>query len=357
MCHMASASGEKKVLQSSSTGCPRFRKTFSLEKQVATAKLYTSGLGVYDVFLNGQRVGHVQPDGTTLYEELKPGWTDYRVRVFYSSHDVTPLLVQGSNAIGAVVSSGWWNGAIAGGVYGSPELGFIAKLLITYEDGTEETVVSDLSWQSSKNGALRASDIYDGETYDARLESAWTTAGYDASAWNPVAQNTDFKGRIDAFTGGYVLQLKDKVQPLRTANVYQGTKSNGSDYGTLNIVRTTSSDHFNIAKGQAVIIDFGQNLVGWVRMAVRGKSGTRLDMHFAEMLNDSGKKSRGNDGPGGSLYLTSLRTAKAECHYTLAGLDEGEVYHPTSTFYGFRYCEIKIFLSCNNSARLIINRS
>ena len=321
-------------------GAPMFRKAFTLQKPVREAKLYTSGLGIYDVFINGQRVGHLQPDGSVIYEELKPGWTDYRYRVFYSSHDVTTLLAEGANAIGAVVTSGWWAGAIARGVYGDAPLGFIAKLLVTYDDGTQEIFVSDLSWRSSRNGAVRSGEIYDGEIYDARLESAWTTTAFDDSQWNTVETNTSFQGKIVAFTGGYVQQLTDKVQSLQKATIYNGIQASGTDYGTIKVVRTSSSVPISLIKGQAVILDFGQNIVGWVHLKVRGKSGNCLHIRFSEMLNDTGEKSRGNDGPGGSLYLASLRTAKAECYYTLSGNTEGEEYHPSTTFYGFRYCEI-----------------
>ena len=340
MCHVQSGSGEKKVMQSQTEGVPMFRKEFALTKAIRTAKLYTSGLGVYDVFINGQRVGHVQHDGSTLYEELKPGWTDYRSRVFYSSHDVTSLLTQGNNVIGAIVTSGWWAGAVMHGIYGSPQPGFIAKLLVTYEDGTQETLNTDLTWQSSKNGALKAGEIYDGEIYDARFESAWTTAAYDDSQWNGVDQNTDFNGQINAFTGGYVLQLRDKVQTVKKATIYEGSKNTGSTYGMINVVSTQNTDKIQLRKGQAVILDFGQNIVGWTRFKVRGKTGNRLRMRFTEMLNDTGDKNRGNDGPGGSLYLANLRSAKAQLYYTLAGKDGGEEYQPSTTFFGFRYCEI-----------------
>ncbi len=340
MCHMQSTSGEKKIMQSQSLGTPMFRKAFNLSKPVREAKLYTSGLGIYDVFINGQRVGHLQPDGRVIYEELKPGWTDYRYRVFYSSHDVTTLLTEGANAIGAIVTSGWWAGDIARGIYGNAPLGFIAKLLITYEDGTQETLVSDLTWQSSRNGAVRSGDIYDGEIYDARFESDWFTATYDGSHWNAVEKNTSFSGKIEAFTGGYVQQLTDKVQSMKKATVYRGTQSTGTEYGVINVVNTSSSLPISLSKGHTVILDFGQNIVGWLRLKVCGDSGVRLHMRFSEMLNDTGEKSRGNDGPGGSLYLANLRTAKAECYYTLSGNSEGEVYHPSTTFYGFRYCEI-----------------
>ena len=341
MCHVKSASGEKKVMQSAVEGVPMFRKTFNVTKTVKQAQLYTSGLGVYDVFVNGKRVGHLQADGSTLYEELKPGWTDYRSRVFYSSHDVTALLNSGENAIGALVTSGWWAGAVMHGIYGSPALGFIAKLLITYDDGTQETIVSDLSWKSSKNGALRQGEIYDGEIYDARLNDNWTSPSYNDSQWNGVALNQDFDGSIDAFTGGYVLTMPEKAQKPKTATIYEGSKATGTNYGMINVVSETQNPQsISLKKGQAVIIDFGQNIVGDVNFKVKGNAGNRLRMRFTEMLNDTGDQARGNDGPGGSLYLTNLRSAKAELYYTMDGSKDGEQYQPSTTFFGFRYCEI-----------------
>ena len=341
MCHVKSASGEKKVMQTTTAGMPMFRKTFDVSKEVASATLFTSGLGVYDVFMNGQRVGHVQPDGTTLYEELKPGWTDFRYRVFYSSHDVTSLLAEGKNAIGAIVTPGWWAGGVMHGAYGSPKLGFLAKLLIRYTDGTEDTVVSDLSWLSSKGGALKLGDIYDGEIYDARLATDWTAAAYDDSRWNSVVENVDFNGEINAFTGGYVTTLPTLCQQVKTASIYEGTKSTGSDYGMANVVSTNEgAGSVTVKKGQAVVFDFGQNIVGWVNFKVRGRAGNRLKMRFVEMLNDTGARNRGNDGPGGTPYLANLRSAKASLYYTLSGAEEGESYHSSTTFFGFRYCEV-----------------
>ena len=341
MCHVKSASGEKKVMQTSTEGEPMFRKTFEVQKKVVSAKLFTSGLGVYDVFMNGQRVGHVQSDGTVIYEELKPGWTDYRYRVFYSMHDVTPYLCEGKNALGAIVTSGWWTGAVMHGAYGNPEKGFLAKLIITYEDSSQEVIVSDLSWLSSKSGALKKGDIYDGEIYDARLASPWATASFDDSRWNGVAENKDFSGKVEAFTGGFVKVLPERIQQVKTATVYEGSKSAGSDYGMANVVSTQEGvAPVTVKKGQAVVFDFGQNVVGWVDFKVKGKAGNRLKMRFVEMLNDTGSRSRGNDGPGGTPYLANLRSAKASLYYTLCGDEEGESYHSSMTFFGFRYCEV-----------------
>ena len=341
MCHVKSPSGEKKVMQTTTDGMPMFRKTFELSKKVVSAKLFTSGLGVYDLFMNGQRVGHVQPDGTTLYEELKPGWTEYRKRVFYSSHDVTHLMAEGKNAIAAIVTPGWWAGAVMHGAYGSPTLGFMAKLIVNYDDNTQDIIVSDLSWLSSKKGALKLGDIYDGEIYDARQASSWTATDYDDSGWNGVEENLEFKGEVNAFTGGYVLTLPDRIQQIRTATIHEGTTSTGTDFGMAKVVSQQEGvAAITLKKGQSVVIDFGQNIVGWVNFKVKGQAGNRLKMRFVEMLNDTGARSRGNDGPGGTPYLANLRSAKASLYYTLRGDAEGESYHPSTTFFGFRYCEI-----------------
>ena len=298
-------------------------------------------IGVYDVFLNGQRVGHPQLDGTTIFEEMKPGWTDFRYRVFYSTHDVTALLSEGRNALSALVTTGWWAGAVMHGAYGAPELGFLAKLLIRYDDGTEDVVVSDLSWRTSRHGAMKLGDIYDGEIYDARLADDWTSADYDDSQWPTARQNTDFRGQLQASTGGFVQTLPDHIQQVRTATIYEGTTATGTDFGMANVVSTQQGTApIAVKRGQSLLLDFGQNVVGWVSFKVKGARGCQLKMRFVEMLNDDGSRSRGNDGPGGTPYLANLRSAKASLSYTLSGATEGEAYHPSTTFYGFRYCEV-----------------
>lgn len=338
-CHMHVTGAEYRMMQDATySGAPMFRKNFTIEKKVKSAKLYTSALGVYNVFVNGKRVGHLQPDGTTIYEELKPGWTDYRKRVFYQSHDVTSLFVEGKNTLGAIVTSGWWAGAIAKGIYGSPETGFIAKLVITYDDNTTDVIVTDETWASSKKGAVKSGDIYDGEVYDARIVTDWN--GSDIKTWNAVAENTGFNGIIEAEKGPFVKVLDNNIQTVKTATIYEGTVEGSGDYGMINVVSKVDCDApVQLKKGQSVIFDFGQNFAGWVEFKVNGKRSTRLHLRFAEMLNDTGEKSRANDGPGGSLYRANLRSAKAELYYTMSG-EENETYSPTNTFYGFRYCEL-----------------
>lgn len=334
--NIKAGSGDYRVLQIPVDGTPMFRKEFNLKKTIASARIYSSALGVYDLFINGKRVGTPQQDGNMLYDELKPGWTDYSKTVHYLTYDITSLLRKGNNAVGAQVSSGWWSGAVSHGEYGGHEVGFIAKMKIDYTDGTTETIVTDLSWLSSASGAIRMGNIYDGETYDARKETAWTSPGYDDSKWNKTTINPHFKGRLTAFVGPTI-----QVRPqLRRAPVnitlYQGEKA-----GKINVLSsTTGPAPIRLRKGETVIYNLGQNMVGWVKFKVRGISGTEMKLRFAEILNDTGDASRGDDGPAGSVYTANLRSAKATQRYILKGSKEGETHHPSMTFFGFQYCEI-----------------
>ena len=320
-------------------GMPLFRKAFTTKDAVKSAKIYASALGVFDLYLNGKRVG---VDGSDIYDELKPGWTDYRKEINYMTYDVTPLMREGGNVIGAQVSNGWWGGAIAHGMYGSnPTLGFIAQLRIEYEDGTVEHVVTDTDWSSSYYGPLILGDIYNGETYDARRESDWSSPEYDASGWNFTAENTEFHGEITAFRGQTV-RVRDEFRLTpKTITVYEGAKPTGTTYGEINVTRTLSgTEPLQLKAGETALVDLGQNMTGWIRFTAKGQSGTNLRVKFGEMLNDNGASDRLNDGPGGSLYTYNLRTAEATLHYTLRGAEDGETFQPSTTFFGFRYCEI-----------------
>ena len=334
--NMVSGSGDYRVLQVDMSGVPMFRKEFKAKKKIASARIYSSALGVYDLFINGQRVGNKMEDGSIRYDELKPEWTDFSKTAHYQTYDITDLLRKGENAVGAQVSSGWWNSDVCHGEYGSHEVGFIAKILLKYTDGTSETVVTDLSWLSSMDGAIRMGDIYHGETYDARKESAWTKPGYNTANWNKTAVNPHFKGELIAFAGPTV-QVRPHLSriPLSTT-VYQGEKDD-----KINVVSVTDKPApIRLKKGETAVYNLGQNMVGWVRFKVKGASGTEMKLRFGEMLNDTGDKSRGDDGPAGSIYTANLRSAKATLKYILKGSKEGESFHPSMTFFGFQYCEI-----------------
>lgn len=337
-----SHNNDNRFLQGAAVSVPMFRTEIQLSKPIESARIYSSGLGIYDMFINGKRVGQPMDDGSVIYDELKPGWTDYSKTVFYSTYDVTKLLNSGANVIGAIVSSGWYNGGIARGQYGHTELGFMAKLLVTYKDGTADTFVTNTdTWVSSKESPVRMADIYHGETYDARYESDWSGVGYDASEWTKTAINTSFRGEIEAFIGTPVRVRPELDRLPQHITVYEGIKENGSTFGEVNVVNTVDRNAaISLKKGQTAIIDFGQNIVGWVHFKVKGDSGNKVRFRFSEMLNDSGERSRRNDNAKGTLYLENLRGAKASLYYTMKGVSGGEEFRPSMSFFGFRYCEI-----------------
>lgn len=344
-CYMEAAVGSSKRLMqqdgSITAGMPIFRKTFEIGDGVRRARLYATGLGVYNVFINGERVGQTDEDGNTLYDELKPGATEMVKTVFYTTHDVTALLREGKNAIGAEVSSGWWNGAIVHGIYGNKPNAFRALLKIEMEDGSTKVIPTDLSWLSNTNGPLRKGDIYNGETYDARLENGQFTPDYDDSDWFGVAVSNDFKGEILAFEGPAIMAVEALRRYPQTIQIYEGTKSNGKTFGAINVLEEiTGQNNFNLSAGQTAVIDLGQNGSGWVSFTAKGAPGTKLRFRFGEMPNTTGDRGRGDDGPAGSVYTENLRSAEATLYYTLKGAEEGESFHPTSTYFGFRYIEV-----------------
>lgn len=328
------------VLQDAGTSSPRFRKSFNLGAKVRKARIYSSALGVYNLYINGVRVGELQSDGTTVYDELMPGWTDYRSSIFYLTHDVTNLLREGDNAIGAEVSSGWWLGQVSHGIYGSTGLAFIGKLVVELENGETVTIVTDPSWLWSADGAIKSGEIYHGENYDARKAELWTAPDYDTAMWESCIEDSQSKGTLMAQEGPTLRILPNQERKPLSLTVYDGIKANGTQYGEINVVETYSAGTpVNLKKGQTIVVDFGQNASGWAKFKVKGKAGVKVNLRFAEMVNDSGDTERGNDGAKGSLYTIALRSAKAQGLYILNGDKDGEVYRPTTTFYGFRYCD------------------
>jgi len=272
---------------------PLLRREFAVNPGVKQARLYITALGVYEAQINGNTVGdHV----------LAPGWTSYHHRLRYQTYDVTGLLRQGRNAIGAILGDGWYRGRLGyhGGrrnIYGD-RLALLAQLEIEYSDGSKQLILTDEDWRAA-TGPLLASDIYDGETYDARLElPGWSAPGYDDQGWAGVHLLERNLGTLVAPSGPPVRQV-ELVEPVA--------------------IMTSPSGH--------TIVDFGQNLVGRLRISVRGEAGQTITLRHAEVLED------------GELCTRPLRFAKATDHYTLRG-GELETWEPRFTFHGFRYAEV-----------------
>ncbi len=330
---------------SASEGLPVFRKSFSLKGPVACAKLYTAGLGVYESYINGARVGKLRADGTVEYHELKPGAAEAADRKYYSAYDVTHLFrgLEGEAVLSAVMGTGWWTGEIA--AYHGDTEAYLAKLILTYEDGTVEIINTDTQWQVGHASPYLYSDIFGGEDYDARVDTSWMLPGYDAKAsgkdWANAVINTEFKGEITAWMGSYIQVRPDLARDVASVTVYKGaTDATSARYGVINILATYEDGSFTLRPGETALIDFGQNAAGWECFTVEGEAGTVLRIEHGEMLNDQmGERRRGNDGPGGSMYNANNRSARAATVYTLRG-GEPESYHPSLTYYGFRYIEI-----------------
>ena len=333
---------------------PAYRKVINVKEGVVSAKLYTSGLGVYESYINGQRVGRQMKDGTIQYYELKPGFTQRNLRQLYSSFDVTWMLTEGQeNVLGGVVTGGWWTGV--GRNYLGKETAYFAKLILTYEDGTQEVINTDTTWKSALYGApttggdlsgysnlYRATGIYAGERYDATVDQSWMLPGYNDSAWGYVKENTEFTGQVTAWEGVPVIVREDLEHTPQSMTVYNGAvDSDSANYGNINVVATyNDGDTITLKKGETLVVDFGQNFSGREYLEIEGERGTTVTVEHGEWINEpGGNKGRGNDGPGGSLWQVSNRAATANTIYKMAG-GGVEKYHPIFSFYGFQAIEI-----------------
>jgi alpha-L-rhamnosidase len=268
------------------------RRTLVLSKNLERARLYVTALGSYRVFLNGNRVGN---------DVLTPDFTDYRKRVTYQTYDVTGMLVNGNNVIGALLGDGWYGSGLTwdGIHFFAPPDRFLAQLELEYDDGTHDTFVTDESWKASESPIVR-SDIYGGEAYDARLQQAgWNESGFDDSKW---------QWALVAETPAIAVSSQIDV-PAR-------------------VVITLDPKSVTPSANGAYIFDMGQNMVGWVTLKVKGAAGAKVQLRFAERLN-----------PDGGIYTKNLRNADATDTYILRGGNE-ETFAPHFTFHGFRYVEV-----------------
>ncbi|MDO4558546.1 MAG: family 78 glycoside hydrolase catalytic domain, partial [Planctomycetia bacterium] len=319
-----------------------YRKTFSLKKNVRQALLFASALGNYDMYVNGERIHE---------SVFLPGWADYLKRNYYQTFDVTERLREGGNAIGAVVVDGWYSGYVGYGLlcgYGPNRTGryfygktpaMIAQLIVEYEDGSKETIVSDTSWKVSDDGPVREADIIMGEAYDARMERPdWCTYGYDDTGWENAitAQEngstkaifSDNKGDREVELG---FQKPARMQsymapPISAATMTEKERAWGIQKEFLGEIPAVRKYEY---QSGVWIYDLGQEFAGVARLRFRGPAGTKVQIRYGEMVH-----------PDGRLMTENLRRARATDYYTLRGDPGGEVWTPRFTYHGFRYVEI-----------------
>ena len=320
-------------------GVALFRKQFTVDGLKA-ARVDATALGVFDIWVNGRRVGRLDENGVEVFDEMKPGWTDYKERVLYYSYDLAPYLTEGENTLLIAVAPGWWNGRIALGTYGETHISLLAAIHLLDKTG-DQTLYTDDTWQAAWGSAIRASDIWDGELYNANYPTLkGLSKGCNCVNWDAVTTES-YDIFVTPHIGPTIMVREGLARKPETIVIYNGTEDNGSDYGKIHVVRESKGeDFFKLAKGESAVIDLGQNMVGWPTFTVKGEKGTTVQIRVGEMLNDSGLESRGNDNPEGSIYTINYRSAKAKAYYVLKGADEGEYYCPTFTFFGFRYLEI-----------------
>ncbi len=281
---------------STSPPAPMLRREFQLEGDIERARAYVTSHGVYEMEINGMRVGD---------QVLSPGWTSYHNRLQYQTYDITDLLRSGENAVGVWLGDGWFRGYFGfrneRNNYGE-NLALLTQIEITYTDGRTEMVTTDEHWKATTGPIIR-SDIYNGEFYDARKEmDGWSQADFDDGGWSGV--------RL-ADHGTHHLTGQE-VQPAR------------------NIQELKPKEIFVTPEGDTVA-DMGQNLIGWIRLSVEGEAGTQVTLRHAETLDRYG-----------NFYTTNLRLADQVNTYILRG-DGTEVWEPRFTFQGFRYVSIEGF--------------
>jgi alpha-L-rhamnosidase len=296
---------------------PMLRKAVKIEKPVKKARLYATARGIYEFSINGRKVGA---------DYFNPGWTDYRYRFMYNTYDVTSLLRQGDNGIGALLGTGWWSdhsGFLTSwqDQYGTQE-SLLALLQIEYADGTKESIVTDNTWKRYDDGPIVMNSLQNGEEYDARKEVAgWDAPGFDDAAWKPAVQfqPPPASVKIQSYVGSAVqnhiiLTAQSVVEALPGVYVY----------------------------------DMGQNMTGVPRLTMKGKAGSEILIRFGEMnypetipadpvapyTIETYKQKKGQ------VYTDNYRSALSTDRYIMKGDPLGETCEPRFTFHGYRYVEI-----------------
>lgn len=285
------------------------RKPFKAAKEIAEATVYVSGLGNYELSLNGKKVG----DG-----EFTPLWTDFDKTVYYNTYDVTDHLRKGENVAGVLLGNGFYN--VQGGRYVKLKISFgpptlLFKLLINYTDGTQEVINSGADWKYAFS-PLTFNCIYGGESYDARLEQkGWDKPGFNDAAWLPVVIQEAPKGKLRP-------QQAPPVKIMERYDIQKVTKLTPEQIAAATVSTKRTVDP------SVVVLDMGQNLSGFPEITVRGKKGQKVTLLVGEALTDEGA-------------VNQRQTGRQHYYeYILKG-DGEETWHPRFSYYGFRYIQVE----------------
>lgn len=278
------------------------RKEFAVQKTIVSASAYICGLGLYELYVNGKKVG---------LDVLAPTVSEYNKKAYYNTYDVTRYLKNGNNCIGVVLGNGRFFGMrnyhgapdpltqIPQRHYGLPQL--LAQVRIVYSDGSVSEVLTDESWKVTDAGPIVANSEFDGEDYDARKEmSGWNMPGFNAAGWKAA----------DIMPADNITVLAQPNENIRVKQILRPVSIKQTRRGTY-------------------MLDMGQNMVGWVAIKMKAGKGDTISMRFAEKIKG-----------GDSLYLDNMRKARVTDNYIAKGALQ-ESYEPTFTYHGFRYVEVK----------------
>ena len=292
------ASAWDSVTQWSRLSARYLRKNFTTTNDIKRATVYISGLGLYELYINGRKIGD---------QVLAPNPTDYRKSFFYNTHDVTAQIKNGNNAIATVLGNGRFFTMRQNykpqkhNTFGYPKL--LLQLEIEYTDNTRSVIVSDETWKLNVDGPIRTNNEYDGEEYDATKEFAgWNTTGFNDDKW--------IKPELVAAPPGEIIaQMSEPMKQMQTIKPVSIKPASNGKY----------------------ILDMGQNFAGWLRIKVQGKRGQKVRLRFAESLKIDGE-----------IFVANLRDAKVTDIYTLKGTGI-EMWQPSFVYHGFRYVEVTGF--------------
>jgi len=315
------------VANPSRNSVPMLRTKFNTnEKKIEGARLYVTARGIYEIYLNGKRVGD---------DYYNPGLTQYNITHLYQTYDVTELVKPGANAIGAMMSEGWWSGLLSFGTiwnhFGDRQ-SLLAKLVITYTDGSKNVIATnDKDWKYYNDGPILYSSLNFGEAYDASKEAAiegWTTASYDDSKWKR-ATAIDLKGTV--YLGGEVdfRGNKDEMN-------WDKLSITGQIGNNAGIYKTLKAQSVQEVRPKVFVYNMGQNFVGVPKITIKnGKAGSKITIRVAEMLYPNLKESGNNVG---TLMTENYRAALSQDTYIMK--DGEQVIQPKFTSHGYQYIEI-----------------